>query len=180
MHHRRMFRALVCLFLFLLTGCAAETAASSGRVEITLGAWVDTGGGLAMLADAFNESQDEVCVRVETYYDVLGSDASSADAGQVGEKIEASEVEDAPGQEPADAEEKGPDMKKTKKLNVEGMMCDHCVAHVTEALEGVEGVSHVKVSLKKGEATLKAEPTVTDDALVQAVKDAGYDATVAA
>jgi Cu2+-exporting ATPase len=109
-----------------------------------------------------------------------GSDASSADAGQVGEKIEASEVEDAPGQEPADAEEKGPDMKKTKKLNVEGMMCDHCVAHVTEALEGVEGVSHVKVSLKKGEATLKAEPTVTDDALVQAVKDAGYDATVAA
>ena len=71
-------------------------------------------------------------------------------------------------------------MKKTKKLNVEGMMCDHCVAHVTEALEGVAGVSHVKVNLKKGEATLKAEPTVTDDALVQAVKDAGYDATVAA
>lgn len=79
MHHRRMFRALVCLFLFLLTGCAAETSASRGRTEITLGAWVDTGGGLAMLADAFNESQDEVCVRVETYYDVLGSDASSAE-----------------------------------------------------------------------------------------------------
>ena len=80
MHHRRMFRALVCLsLLFLLTGCAAETSASRGRTEITLGAWVDTGGGLAMLADAFNESQDEVFVRVETYYDVLGSDASSAE-----------------------------------------------------------------------------------------------------
>ena len=92
MHHRRMFRALVCLFLFLLTGCAAETSASRGRTEITLGAWVDTGGGLAMLADAFNESQDEVCVRVETYYDVLGSDASSAENRASRDRMQASFV----------------------------------------------------------------------------------------
>ena len=31
-------------------------------------------------------------------------------------------------------------------LKVTGMMCQHCVAHVTKALEGVEGVSKVEVS----------------------------------
>ncbi len=66
-----------------------------------------------------------------------------------------------------------------KKLNVEGMMCEHCVAHVTKALEGVPGVSSVKVSLKGKDAVVEADPTVTDDALVAAVKDAGYEASVA-
>lgn len=66
-----------------------------------------------------------------------------------------------------------------KKLNVEGMMCDHCVAHVTKALEGVPGVSSVKVSLADKDAVVEAAPEVTDEALVAAVKDAGYEATVA-
>ena len=66
-----------------------------------------------------------------------------------------------------------------KKLNVEGMMCEHCVAHVTKALEGVPGVSSVKVSLADKDAVVEAAPEVTDEALVAAVKDAGYDATVA-
>lgn len=66
-----------------------------------------------------------------------------------------------------------------KKLNVEGMMCEHCVAHVTKALEGVPGVSSVKVSLADKDAVVEAAPEVTDEALVAAVKDAGYEATVA-
>lgn len=66
-----------------------------------------------------------------------------------------------------------------KKLNVEGMMCDHCVAHVTKALEGVPGVSSAKVSLADKNAVVEAAPEVTDEALVAAVKDAGYEATVA-
>ena len=66
-----------------------------------------------------------------------------------------------------------------KKLNVEGMMCDHCVAHVTKALEGVPGVSSVKVSLADKDAVVEASPEVTDEALVSAVKEAGYEATVA-
>ncbi len=52
-----------------------------------------------------------------------------------------------------------------KKLNVEGMMCEHCVAHVTKALEGVPGVSSVKVSLADKDAVVEAAPEVTDQAL---------------
>lgn len=66
-----------------------------------------------------------------------------------------------------------------KTLNVEGMMCAHCVVHVTEALEGVRGVKNVHVDLDQGKAELDAGLLVKDAALVKAVKDAGYKATVA-
>jgi Cu2+-exporting ATPase len=66
-----------------------------------------------------------------------------------------------------------------KTLNVEGMMCAHCVVHVTEALEEVRGVKNVHVDLDQGKAELDAGLLVKDAALVKAVKDAGYKATVA-
>ncbi|SFX64164.1 Heavy-metal-associated domain-containing protein, partial [Olsenella sp. kh2p3] len=46
-------------------------------------------------------------------------------------------------------------------------------------LEGVPGVSSVKVSLEDKDAVVEASSEVTDEALVAAVKDAGYEATVA-
>lgn len=67
----------------------------------------------------------------------------------------------------------------TKTLNVTGMMCQHCVAHVKKALEGVDGVSSVDVNLEAGTATVEAAEGVADDALVAAVVDAGYEAAVA-
>ena len=88
----------------------------------------------------------------------------------------AAEVKNATAAEAA-ANERSTAMEK--KLNVEGMMCDHCVAHVTKALEGVPGVSSAKVSLADKNAVVEAAPEVTDEALVAAVKDAGYEATVA-
>ena len=66
-----------------------------------------------------------------------------------------------------------------RKLNVEGMMCQHCVAHVKAALEGVEGVGEVTVDLDAGTATAACAEGVTDEALVAAVKGAGYEASVA-
>ena len=75
------------------------------------------------------------------------------------------------------AERKEPTMTKT--LNVTGMMCQHCVAHVKKALEGVDGVSSVDVSLEAGTATVEAADSVADEALVAAVVDAGYEAAVA-
>lgn len=62
-------------------------------------------------------------------------------------------------------------------LHVEGMSCQNCVRHVTKALEGVDGVSNVKVSLEDKQATLDAQPEVTHEALQQAVADAGYSVT---
>ncbi|MBQ8284285.1 MAG: heavy metal translocating P-type ATPase [Clostridia bacterium] len=65
------------------------------------------------------------------------------------------------------------DMKKT--LKIEGMMCQHCVAHVTKALEGVDGVLLVEVNLKKKTATLEVNGEVSDEALTAAVTNAGYE-----
>ena len=63
-------------------------------------------------------------------------------------------------------------MKKT--LKIEGMMCQHCVAHVTKALQGVEGVTSVDVNLKKKTATIELAQDVNDDTLSAVVVDAGY------
>ena len=66
-----------------------------------------------------------------------------------------------------------------KKLNVEGMSCQHCVAHVTQALEAVEGVSKATVSLDEKSAVVELSSDVADSALVEAVVQAGYEATIA-
>ena len=66
-----------------------------------------------------------------------------------------------------------------KKLNVEGMSCQHCVAHVTQALEAVEGVSKATVSLDEKSAVVELSSDVADSTLVDAVVKAGYEATIA-
>ena len=66
-----------------------------------------------------------------------------------------------------------------KKLNVEGMSCQHCVAHVTQALEAVEGVSRVEVSLEDASAIVEFDGAVSDEALIAVVKNAGYEASIA-
>ena len=62
-----------------------------------------------------------------------------------------------------------------KVLDIEGMMCQHCVAHVSKALSGVEGVETVEVSLENKNAAVPLAADVSDDALVKAVVDAGYE-----
>ncbi len=68
-------------------------------------------------------------------------------------------------------------MKKT--LTIEGMMCNHCVAHVTEALKGVPGVEKADVKLKgkRGSAEVTCSDEVSEEALKKAVADAGYSVT---
>ncbi|HEX9869173.1 MAG TPA: FAD-dependent oxidoreductase, partial [Candidatus Tectomicrobia bacterium] len=65
------------------------------------------------------------------------------------------------------------------ELDVRGMTCDACAHHVTRALQQVEGVSQVRIpSWAAGHATLSVQPGVSEEALVNAVKQAGYRATV--
>jgi copper ion binding protein len=73
--------------------------------------------------------------------------------------------------------EKGEDHMMTKKLKIEGMMCQHCVAHVNKALSGVEGVSDVAVSLEDKSAVVTLSAPVEDTVLTAAVVDAGYEVT---
>ena len=64
--------------------------------------------------------------------------------------------------------------KMVKTLDIEGMMCAHCQAHVKQALEGVEGVREVTVSLEEKKAVVTADDTVADQTLIDAVKESGY------
>jgi copper chaperone len=61
-----------------------------------------------------------------------------------------------------------------KKINIEGMSCNHCVMHVKNALSEVEGVKLVEVNLQGKYAIVEFEGT-TDEALKFAVEDAGYE-----
>ena len=64
--------------------------------------------------------------------------------------------------------------KMVKTLEIEGMMCAHCQAHVQKALEGVEGVTQVVVSLEENKATVTADAEVADQKLIDAVTESGY------
>ncbi len=59
------------------------------------------------------------------------------------------------------------------KIKIEGMSCQHCVGHVTEALKNIPGLSDVNVSLEEKCATVSgsADPEV----IKAAIDDAGYD-----
>jgi Cu+-exporting ATPase len=59
-------------------------------------------------------------------------------------------------------------------LSIDGMMCMHCVSHVSEALQALEGVKSVDVNLKKGEAVIYSEKGIKDEVLSKAIQDAGY------
>ena len=61
-----------------------------------------------------------------------------------------------------------------KTVKIEGMMCEHCVAHVREALEALG--CEAEVSLENGEAVLK-NTALADEEIRQAVSDAGYEVT---
>jgi Cu+-exporting ATPase len=65
----------------------------------------------------------------------------------------------------------------TTVLHISGMSCQNCVKHVTEALQSVDGVGSVEVSLESASATVHSEGAVSRDAIRAAVEDAGYELT---
>ncbi len=62
-----------------------------------------------------------------------------------------------------------------KIMTIEGMMCGHCTGRVQKALEAVDGVSAVTMSLEEKTATVEMDGEVTDDMLIAAVTEAGYE-----
>ena len=69
---------------------------------------------------------------------------------------------------------------QTELMKVTGMTCGGCINNVTHALQAIDGVDDVKVSLSAGEATVQYDERRTSpDQLKSAVKSAGYgvDAT---
>lgn len=62
-------------------------------------------------------------------------------------------------------------------LRVDGMMCKNCVAHVDKALNSLNGVS-ARADLESKLVTVDNPENVSTDAMIAAVKEAGYDAVL--
>lgn len=60
------------------------------------------------------------------------------------------------------------------ELKIEGMMCEHCKAHVTKALNGLEG-AEAEVDLDAGTARVRSQKEIGDDVFKAAIEDAGYE-----
>ena len=65
-------------------------------------------------------------------------------------------------------------MGQAIRLSISGMSCGGCVASVEKSLEAVSGVEEATVNL--GERSALVSGTVSAQALVAAVKQAGFDA----
>ena len=63
-------------------------------------------------------------------------------------------------------------------LRVVGMTCEHCEKAVTAELLALPGVERVAIALNPGgvsEVEVTSSLPVTDDALAQAIEEAGYE-----
>lgn len=67
------------------------------------------------------------------------------------------------------------DMEKV--IEIKGMMCGHCEAHVKKALEALEGVASAEASHEKGTAVVQLSGSVDDAVLKKAVEEEGYEVT---
>ncbi len=66
-------------------------------------------------------------------------------------------------------------MKETL-LQVGGMSCPSCVRHIDAALRELDGVAKIDVRLREGTVVVQHDPaSASVDALVEAVRGAGYD-----
>ena len=63
-----------------------------------------------------------------------------------------------------------------KTLKISGMHCEHCANAVTNALNGLDGVT-AKVSLKDNSAEVSYDREINLADLKNAVKNAGYEVT---
>lgn len=68
----------------------------------------------------------------------------------------------------------------TTELEIKGMTCQNCVKHVKNALENVEGVESVEVTLEPGFAKVQHTSQVATADLVDAVDEEGYEAKLKA
>lgn len=64
-----------------------------------------------------------------------------------------------------------------KKILIEGMSCQHCVNHVRNALEELDGVKSAKVSLENKSAEIELNHDVDDEKIKAAIDEVGYEVT---
>jgi copper chaperone CopZ len=64
----------------------------------------------------------------------------------------------------------------TAEYDVTGMTCEHCELSVREEVSEVPGVEDIRVSAQDGRLVVTSSATIDDDAVLNAVREAGYTA----
>lgn len=64
--------------------------------------------------------------------------------------------------------------KYEAELKIEGMMCEHCKAHVTKALGKLPG-AQAEVDLEGGTAVVRSDGEISDEVFKETIEDAGYE-----
>ncbi|MDX3058766.1 heavy-metal-associated domain-containing protein [Streptomyces sp. NE06-03E] len=63
----------------------------------------------------------------------------------------------------------------TAVYEVKGMTCGHCEGAVSEEISGIAGVTSVKAEAATGRVTVASAAPLSDDAVREAVDEAGYE-----
>lgn len=66
---------------------------------------------------------------------------------------------------------------KKKKIQVEGMHCEHCAKKVKSCLEELTDVRKVKVVLSKKEVMVKYHHSLDNELLQRKIEELGYQVT---
>ncbi|HHW73383.1 MAG TPA: heavy-metal-associated domain-containing protein [Firmicutes bacterium] len=61
-----------------------------------------------------------------------------------------------------------------KVVEIKGMSCEHCQNRVEKALNALPGI-RAEVNHKKGQAVLSVDGEWNEEAVIQAVSNAGYE-----
>lgn len=58
---------------------------------------------------------------------------------------------------------------------VQGMTCDHCAGSVSAEVTKIAGVTDVSVDVSAGQLTVNSTGPISDEAVTEAVEEAGYE-----
>lgn len=67
------------------------------------------------------------------------------------------------------------EIKMTKTIKINGMMCAHCTGRVSQALNALDGVTAEVTLDNGGQAVVTLENSVSDETLTKTITDAGYE-----
>ena len=67
-------------------------------------------------------------------------------------------------------------MAQTTEFQVTGMSCGHCEASVRSEVSKLAGIERIDVSAATGRLVVESSASLTDDDVIAAVDEAGYEA----
>ena len=67
------------------------------------------------------------------------------------------------------------EMKMTKTMKINGMMCGHCEARVKKTLEALEQVTEAVVSHEAGTAVVTLNAEISNEELKKVIEDQDYE-----